>query len=129
MKIRKFGELNEERKYKKDVDFNPGEFMTAGHLMDYLRRNIPRETLIFFRGCDRPITLISKDEMMNHMPEVQDIFIHENKESEYFYKEWGKYTCFDEDEEQENNGENVENFSLKQLEPFVTKGIVINKYM
>ena len=95
MKIKKFGELNEERKYKEDVDFNPSDFMTAGHLMDYLRRNIPRETLIFYQGYNCPIKPISKEDIMNHMPEIQDIFIHENKESEYPYKEWGKYSCYD----------------------------------
>lgn len=129
MKIKRFGELNEERKYKEEVEFNPHEYMTAGHLMDYLRRNIPKETLVFFQGCDQPITLIPREEIKNHLPEIETIFIHENKESEYFYKEWGKYTCFDEDEEEENNGKNVENFSLKQKDPLITKGIVINKYM
>ena len=102
MKIKKFDELNEERKYEEDVDFNPNEYMTAGHLMDYLRRNIPKETLIFFQGCDQPITLIPREEMMNYMPEIQDIFIHENKEGQYKHKEYGKYTCYDEEEEKEN---------------------------
>ena len=130
MKIKKFNELNEEKTYTDKVQFNPSDYMTAGDLMDYLRKNVPKETLIFYQGCDRPITSIQKNEIYNHMPEIENIYIHENIEKEYKYDEFGKYTYYDEDEEEKSNGKNVTTAGLKNdLAPEVVKAIVINKYM
>lgn len=127
MKIKRFGELNESEEQSKEVDIDLGEYMKAGDFVDYLRRNIPKETVIFYRPCDRPVFLMTKEDIKDRLPEVEDIYVYENAEDGYEYKEFGKYSCYD-SEDEERRGRSIRG-NVKDISPKVIRGIVINKYM
>lgn len=127
MKIKRFNELNESSTQPEKTNLELGRYMKAGDLMDYLRRNIPKETVIFYRPNDSPISLMTKEDIEERLPEIEDIYIYENDEDSYEFKEFGKYSCYD-SEDEERKGNTIRG-NVKDIPPKIVKGIVINKYM
>ena len=126
MKIKKYSEF--ESINESIVEIDESQYMTAGHLMEYLRKNIPRNTLIFHQGCDCPIQLLKKSDIDDRLPEVQDIYLYETKEDSYPRKEYGdedgKYNCYE-----KKYPEGTSSFENTDKEPKVVKGIILNKYL
>jgi hypothetical protein len=114
MKIKKVNELNEAKVFTGEVNIDPREHITVGQLVEYLRKNVPKETYVIFGSLDAMnLSFVSKDDMKYY--KIEDFYVYENTDEED-----GKYTILDEEEK-----DNVYNALYKnELKPAQIKGII-----
>jgi len=125
MKIKKFNEF--ENLNESVVELDEHKFMTAGDLMHFIRKNIPKETLIFHEPCDSPIRLIKKEDINKFFGGIQDMYLYETTEDSYLRQmdeEYGEYDIME-----EKMPDNTINGEHMDKEPLIVKGINLNRYL
>jgi hypothetical protein len=119
MRIKRF---NESTKTEEIVEIDENEYMTVGHLVEYLRKNFPKETLLFHSYPDAPIQMIKKDEASLHFNGTEDMYIYESiDKEEHMIDEFGLYNIFTKEEQAYQR--------ITGKKPLIVKGFYINRYL